>query len=574
MPPSDPSKRSLIPKADLERQLASLETTLAPGKTSEARARLRSVCEWAVDHGTDITIDVLNAVPGGSAGVPIFKVVLGIALLRRDARDATTACDTLRERLLDIYQQSYELRQSNEEPIDGKMDVIFNKFVKHTSKWLQGFNKGATVDLVNGLTTEIEVLHKNYVVPALRRIAADVKTVEAHVKNVAADVKTIKHGTVPSNTPHPPPPAAPDSYGRDDDVASVVRLLTTPISHGVTEHVVLIGVGGIGKTTLSQQIVHHPDLAHLGPPSFVRCQRVATLAEFQQELLCLREEALRPSENLDRAVQNELLTTRRFIVLDNLFDSPSAVPTGFRSYLSTLADVPNATFLITTRNSDMSITSSTRRIQRFNVAGLARGPAEELFRHEFDRESSSHPLQPDEPDLPRLLKLLDGIPLAIKLVAARARSEPSLADVVQLWRDGQAWGNGSLVPDREDSVAVSLAFSFEDKSLKEADAINLLYILADLREPVPCHPTPPLVRLAIEAAIRCSLLQSEVRTSDKVNVVRVLVPVRKYIRWHRSQLVNGSPVDSPIQGALTLHNLVTPLFIASSQGEPYLYLRQ
>ncbi|KAL8277792.1 hypothetical protein RQP46_009775 [Phenoliferia psychrophenolica] len=339
----------------------------------------------------------------------------------------------------------------------------------------------------------------------------------------------------------------------------------------MTEHVVLVGVGGIGKTTLSQQIVHHPDLARLGPPSFVRCQRVATLAEFQQELLCLREEALRPSENLERAVQNELLTTPRFIVLDNLFDGPSAVPTGFRSYLSTLADVPNATFLITTRNSDMSITSSTRRIQRFNVAGLARGPAEELFRHEFGRESSSHPLQPDEPDLPRLLKLLDGIPLAIKLVAARARarSEPSLRDVVQLWRDGQAWRNGSLVPDREDSVAVSLAFSFEDKSLKEADVNNLLYILADLHEPVPRHPVPPPVRLAIEAALRCSLVQSEIN-SDVVEIIRVLEPVRRYILWHRSQLVGSGQVEtwveSPVGRAVAVKNLMTPLFIASSQG--------
>ncbi|KAL8287040.1 hypothetical protein RQP46_004046 [Phenoliferia psychrophenolica] len=536
----------MMSRAEVEAQLASLDLALAESTPTDARLRLRKVCEWAVDNCKDITIDVLNAIPGGSAGVPILKVVLGVAMLRRDARDATAACDTLRERLLDIYYESYELRQSKEEPIDGKMDVIFNKFVAHISKWLQGFNKGATVDLVNGLTAEIEVLQKNYVVPALRRIAADVEGVRSDVKDVAADVKTIKHGAVPLSTPHLPPPAAPISFGRDDDVANVVRLLTTPNSRGITEHVVLVGVGGIGKTTLSQQIVHHPDLAHLGPASFVRCQRVSTLVEFQQELLCLRQEAVRASENLERAVQNELLTTPRFIVLDNLFDSPSAVPTDFRSYLSTLADIPTVTFLLTTRNSDLASTSSSRGIQPFNVTRLADGPAKELFQHEFGRGAGTRSLQPDEPDLPEILKILDGIPLAIKLVAARARSEQSLGEVVKLWKDGQAWGNDTLVKDREDSLAVSLAFSFEDESLKAADAINLLHVLADRSSPVPRHPTPLPVRLAIEAALRCSLVQSEVQGDTNIEVIGVLEPVRQYILWRRSQLVDRRLADSPV----------------------------
>ncbi|KAL8279759.1 hypothetical protein RQP46_007854 [Phenoliferia psychrophenolica] len=447
---------ALIPQAELSKQLRSLEIVLAPASPSEARARLRAVCEWAVDHGTDITIDVLNTVPGGSVGVPILKVVLGIALLRR------------------------------------------------TSKWLIGFKKDATVDLVNGLTTKIEVLQSNYVMPALRRIAAD--------------VKPIKDGAVPLNTPHPPAPAAPASYGRNDVVASVVRLLTTPNSRGVTEHVVLVGVGGIGKTTLSQEIVHHPDLTDLGAPDFIRCQRVSSLPDFQQELLRLRKEAFRDSEILEDAVRNELLTKPRFLVLDNLFDSPSAVPPGFRSYLSTLANIPNVTFLITTRNSDLSITTSTRRIQRVNITGLADGPAEELFR------------------LHELLRLLDGIPPAIKVVAARARSEPSLRDVVKLWTDGQAWSSGTLVPDREDSLAVSLALSFKDESLISSDTISLLCILADL--PLP-H-------------------------GENVEVVRLLEPVRQYIRWRQFQ----RDADSPVILSLALHQLMTPLYMAS--GKRYL----
>ncbi|KAL8277791.1 hypothetical protein RQP46_009774 [Phenoliferia psychrophenolica] len=123
MPPMHPSKPVLIPLADLEWQLACLKGALAPTTPAEARARLRGVCDWAVANGKGITIDVLNAVPGGSPGARILKVALGIAMLRRDAEDAAEACSTLKDRLLVIYQQSYELRKLQQDPIDGEMDA-------------------------------------------------------------------------------------------------------------------------------------------------------------------------------------------------------------------------------------------------------------------------------------------------------------------------------------------------------------------------------------------------------------------------------------------------------------------
>ncbi|KAL8279973.1 hypothetical protein RQP46_007554 [Phenoliferia psychrophenolica] len=464
MPPKAPQKPPIIPQAELEKQLASLKIDLAPDSPGKARARLRDVCEWAADHCADITIDVLNAVPGGSYGVPIFKVVLAVAMLGRDARDATAACDGLRERLCDIYEQSYQLRQHKAERIDEKMDEIFSTFMKHIPKWRKGLKKDATLDLVNGLTDKIKALQDGYNMPALR--------------GIAADVRKFTLANIPQDSPHPPIPATPSSFGRDGAVAKVVGLLS-PNARGVTEHAVLVGVGGIGKTTLSQQIVRDPRVAQLGPPTFIRCQLVSTLLGFQQELLCLRTEALRPSEDLGNSVQNLLHMEPRFLVLDNLFDSPSTTPDDFLPYLSLLADIPNVTFLITTRNGDLAKATSSRRIQRFNVPGLADDPAEELFRDEFGREPSSYSLPPNSPDLLELLRLLGGIPLAIILVAARARSEPSLRDVVQLWKDGQAWDSGTLVPNRQNSVDVSLALSFDDKSLESADAINLLYVLAD-----------------------------------------------------------------------------------------------
>ncbi|KAL8280101.1 hypothetical protein RQP46_007431 [Phenoliferia psychrophenolica] len=491
--------------AELEKQLASLQIALAPDNPSVARARLRAVCEWAVDHGTGITIDVLNDVPRGSTDVPIFKAVLGMVMLRSNGRADMAACDGLRERLLNLYEKSYEIRQRGEDPMADKMDARVKK--------------DSTRDIVNTLTGELDALELEY-----RRVS---------LKNIER----------------------------------TFELLTKRDDGNSTGHVALVGLGGIGKTSLATNIAYDSRSMSFGRPAFIRCERLDTLEAFQFNLFRLRApRGLEPGEDLGQAVRNELSKGPLFLILDNLLDSIDASHSSYLEFIDSITSIPTLTLLITSRNHTFTNRATPRAIHTVHLDTLSDEAAEALFREQYARVDCDRSLRQDEPDMQELLRLLDGIPLAVVLVAAHARKSQSLADVIRRWKDGKAWANGAH--GRRTSLESSLEISLEDESLRESDAISLLYILADLPYPVPRNPATSPVNRAMEAALGCSLAQADVDEHDDhdVEVIKLLRPVRQYILWRRSQLVDDITVDSAVARALALDHLMTPLYIASFRG--------
>ncbi|KAL8278833.1 hypothetical protein RQP46_008704 [Phenoliferia psychrophenolica] len=403
-------------------------------------------------------------------------------MLRQDARELAEACDTLTERLLNVYEKSYELRNSKEETIDVQMDVIFTKFVTQLQT-PEGFGikQASQMELVNRLTSDIESLDEALAAPALRRIAADVN--DAGAKSVAAEVETTDHGTLPNTYKLQSIPLPFHLVGREDELERTLDQLTNGANGNPTGHVALVGLGGIGKTSVATTIAHDPRSKALGRPVFIRCEQLDTLDAFLLTLLRLRApQSLQPEEILEEAVRMELGKEPLFLILDNLLDSTAASHDSYLAFIDSITTISTLTLLITSRNHLLANRSSLRPIHEINIAGLARGPAEELFREQYARvESDRGALEQDEPDMEDLLELLDGIPLAVVLVAAHARKAQSLADVIRRWEDRRAWHNGSH--GRLTSLETSLEISFDDTSLADADAVNLLSVLADITWP-------------------------------------------------------------------------------------------
>ncbi|KAL8277774.1 hypothetical protein RQP46_009757 [Phenoliferia psychrophenolica] len=291
--------------------------------------------------------------------------------------------------------------------------------------------------------------------------------------------------------------------GREDELERTFDLLATRAAGNTTGHVALVGLGGIGKTSVATKIAHDSRSKTFGRPAFIRCKRLDTLDAFQWALLRLRApRSLEPDEDLEEAVRVELTKEPLFLVLDNLLDSTNSSHNPFLDFIYSIGRIPTLTLLITSRNHTFDNHSPSLPIN-IRLVGLSDDAAEELFRNEYARVESDRVLQENEPGMAQLLGPLDGIPLAVVLVAAHARKSHSLADIIRRWKDKRAWNNG--VHGRLSSLETSLALSFDDKSLEAADAITLLYILAGLPDRVPRHPAPPLVHLAMEAAVTSRL---------------------------------------------------------------------
>ncbi|KAK4702441.1 uncharacterized protein P7C70_g3779, partial [Phenoliferia sp. Uapishka_3] len=337
------------------------------------------------------------------------------------------------------------------------------------------------------------------------------------------------------HTPLEPVPPDRRLVGRWEIVDELVQRLQK------TQHTAIVGLGGVGKTSLATATFHDRRIGiAFRRRVYIRCVRLDTLHDFQVEALRIRApHGLEDGEDIAEAVRIALRREPTLLVLDNLLDIPTNEHADYRQYISTLSDIPNVTILITTRNHQLASTfGASRRVHAFPLGSLSQDASEELFRTEFNSAEHCRKLSMPEPFLPDLLQLLSGVPLGIKLVAARARSEPSIERIIAMWKDGTAWDNAGI-KDRENSLQFSLSLSFDDSSINNPITISLLRLLSELPYPIlRRHSASPAVSNAIDAALRCSIAQVDIveESSDsgeepiQNQVVKILEPVRLYIR--------------------------------------------
>ncbi|KAK4698437.1 hypothetical protein P7C70_g7838, partial [Phenoliferia sp. Uapishka_3] len=578
---------TLTTQAEIQAKLSYLESELRKDDPSAARAGLQDVWVWVSDRA-GITVDVLTAVPVTAPYAPIVKVALGVALLPRDRRQAREGCDKLRDRMLQIFEDSYTLRQNAPAAIDNQMDQILELLVAHVRKdasskmpdWMKGVWKDKTLALISDLDTKLSTLQSDYIVsaelvprysqklsifcqqtPALRRQGVVLDRIEVGIKTLTTQAQAASvryegpytlHCSVRTkfshvfirSTPLQPPPSNKQLVGREDQVDDAVRRLQRK------EHTTIVGVGGLGKTSLATVTFHDSQLDNtFGRRVYVRCARLETLQAFQLELLRIRApRGLENGEDLAEAVRIELRKESTLLTLDNLLDNPFKVPADYRQFISTLADLPDTTLLITSRNQQLTRNfSSTRQFHALQLDALSNDASEQLFREELEREQHSLTLATPEPILSDVLHLLGGIPLAIRLVASFSRSAPNLRHVIDLWTTGAAaaWENNGI-NDRDHSLKFSLALSFRYLS---NEAINLLRLLCGLPYSMPHLMVQvtlrklPAIAAALDGAVRCSLAQvKETGTWRDWEQIEILEPVRQYVRQRWSTIDINSDV--------------------------------
>ncbi|KAK4700313.1 hypothetical protein P7C70_g5935, partial [Phenoliferia sp. Uapishka_3] len=247
----------------------------------------------------------------------------------------------------------------------------------------------------------------------------------------------------------------------------------------------------------------------------------------------MRTEDRKQGEGIDEAILREIRKEQRFLILDNLLDTQS--PEDYLAYILQLAQYKQVTLLITSRNADLSPpirTSTPRHIHRHDVGGLDPAAARELFKKEFLYRSSSTTLGANADALEELLRPLNGIPLAIQLVAAYARSQPSFKRVIQNWK--RQWKTGAW--DRDEgpySLKATFDLSFSDAAFKVPATVAFLTLLALLPFPIllSCLPDKGPISVATKAILRSSIGKLEITGEE--GRVRILEPVREDVlrRW-------------------------------------------
>jgi hypothetical protein len=306
-------------------------------------------------------------------------------------------------------------------------------------------------------------------------------------------------------------------------VQNLVQTITTTNSHSV-----ISGLGGIGKSSLALNVLHDPIVeAHFSRRVFFRCDNIISTSDLILQLVRLRTDNLSDCENPSNALREELRVKTTLLLLDNFETLWEADRRAVEELLQHIADIESLTLIITTRpGAFVHHLSCRRRFERLLLPGIDPQSAREFFLHVA-------PLHSHDEDLDQLLKPMDGYPLVIKLVAARAAEEQTIRDVIKLWeKETIAFADDDWLEDRQRSLKVSLSLSINSPLIgRHPNALDLLALLA--QSPTGFYVVPLQNSKAVQSDAERVLLDMSLAFREKGEMglrLRLLVPVAEFVR--------------------------------------------
>ena len=257
-------------------------------------------------------------------------------------------------------------------------------------------------------------------------------------------------------------------FGRDADRETIVAALLSGASPNA---VLVLGPGGIGKTTLTQAAATDPRIiARFGARRwFVELETAVDRDTFDAAILVAL--GLDPARGFE-AARVRLAQEPSLLVLDNLESPWDKTLLPIEQRLSELAAIPGLVLLASFRGDEA--VGGAHWSPRHTVRPLTGDDSRALF---FDIAAQ---IPSDDPHLPDLLRELGGVPLAICLTARRAARHDNLTE---LWSQLLATGTAvAKLPGEEHrltSVPRSIEFSLQSSRMK-APGLRLFRLLGQL----------------------------------------------------------------------------------------------
>jgi tetratricopeptide (TPR) repeat protein len=356
----------------------------------------------------------------------------------------------------------------------------------------------------------------------LRRDLLNLTTVEEQTLsdtpavNLSSSSDTGGSSAVNQSGTNPRLPARPRCFGRETEIRDMAEALCADPPAPVP----VLGPAGAGKTTITLAALHESRVAEsFGKRRwFVRCDGATSrdsLVGAIARTVC--PDAVPP---LEPKVFNVLEAAPAVLALDNLETPWERETTEVEELLSELAAVPGLALAVALRGGQRPFGPSWRE-------AIHAGPLDPQSARNAFLAVAGERFQ-DDLDLDPLLLDLDGLALAVVLLASQAEGEPDLSMLRLRWQEQRtALLRRAGAKERQQSLEVSLELSIHSPRMND-ESRRLLSILSLLPEGVAREDLAALLPgHGIEAA---SVLRKVGLVFDQGSRLWMLAPVREYVR--------------------------------------------
>ena len=321
---------------------------------------------------------------------------------------------------------------------------------------------------------------------------------------------------LPSPTPAAALPPAPICFGRDEEIEDLVATLLAD----KPEPLSILGPAGIGKSTITLVALNDPRVAERygSRRYFIRCDAVRTREAFAAAIATALGLPIGPQ--VEVAVLTELASAPAALAIDNAETPWEADTLRVEELFAQLAAVPGLALVASLRG--YSRPMGVRWRASIEPRSLPLDDARNVFLAIAGQKFAN------DTDLDRLLRALDGVPLAITLMANAAEGQTHLAETWTRWEDERtkmlqrAGGTDRLL-----NIEVSYEISIQGPRMTD-EARRLLAVLGflpggvargDINSIYPGH--------GIRAA---ATLRQVGLAFDEANRLRLLAPLREYVQ--------------------------------------------
>ncbi|KAJ7336774.1 P-loop containing nucleoside triphosphate hydrolase protein [Mycena albidolilacea] len=333
-------------------------------------------------------------------------------------------------------------------------------------------------------------------------------------------------------------------HGRQTELEEITKLLNQD-----SARIVILGPGGIGKTSLAKAALHHPEVfPNYQHSYFVPCDSASTGIEVAAVIGA--HLGLKPARDLTKAVLQYLSgQPASLLILDNLETAwdPIESRNGVEELLSQLTDIFHLALLVTMRGAERPAKVRWTRPFLMPLKPLSPEAARQTFE---DIADEFH-----EPQvIDRLLNLTDNMPLAVALIAHLVDYEGS-SNILARWeteRTSMLSAGRGRVSDMDASIRISLSSPRLTSSPGALDLLSLLSMLPDgLSDQDLLQSQLPIKDVLAGKSV---LLGSSLAYNDDRKRLKSLVPIREHMeKFH-------PPARSLVQALRKYFHLLLDLY--------------